>query len=323
VVVAVSGGADSVALLLALDELSGAQQLDLNFKVAHLNHKLREEGEQDALWVEELARGMNYEIAVREIDVRELAAAQKDNLEQAARRARYGFLTDTAAQCGAKLVLTAHTMDDQAETVLLRLMRGSGLDGLSGIEPVRALDKEKNVLLVRPLLGWARRAETEKYCHARGVTFRTDAMNDNEQFARVRVRKQLLPLMRDFNGRIVEALSRTGELLREDSAALQAAAAELLDAATEKATSGDVSLRVNVLASAPVAVRRRALRECVARVRGDLRRLESVHLLAIEKLLFGERGGRVAELPGGAWVERRRGKLFFHAEKVEKGESGV
>ncbi len=312
-----------MALLLALNELSSAQRLDLNFTVAHLNHGLREEGEQDALWVKELARGMNYEIAVGEIDVRGLAATQKDNLEQAARRARYGFLAGAAAQSSASLVLTAHTMDDQAETVLLRLMRGSGLDGLSGIEPVRALDKEKNVSLVRPLLRWARRAETEKYCHARGVTFRTDAMNADERFARVRVRRQLLPLMQTFNGRIVEALSRTAGLLKSDAKALQLAAAELLDAATEKATSGVPSLRVNVLASAPVAVRRRALREWIARVRGDLRRLESVHLLAIEKLVFGERGGRVAELPGRAWVERRRDRLFFHTEIVEKGESGV
>jgi tRNA(Ile)-lysidine synthase len=211
-------------------------------------------------------------------------------------------------------------MDDQAETVLLRLMRGSGLEGLSGMEPLRALDAKNNILLVRPLLRWARRAETEKYCHERGAAFRTDAMNNDESFARVRVRKQLLPLMQTFNERAVEALARTAQLLRDDAEALQAQAQELLKDASGDETSGIVSLRVNVLERASRSVRRRALRQWLAGARGDLRRLELVHLVAVEKLVFGERGGRIAELPGAGYVERRRGHLFFHAEKVEKGD---
>jgi tRNA(Ile)-lysidine synthase len=321
VLVAVSGGADSTALLLALDELLRAQRILLKITVAHLNHGLRgEEGEQDARWVAELARGLGYEIALGERDVRGRAAEQKDNLEQAARRARYEFLTDAAVRYEACAVLTAHTMDDQAETFLMRLMRGSGLDGLGGIEPARVLDKEKAILLVRPLLRWARRELTEDYCRVRGIAFRVDAMNVDERFARVRVRRQLVPLMQSFNGRIVEALSRTTGLLREDASVLQVAAQELLDEAVDDKTSGALALRVDVLSSAHASVRRRALRQWIARARGDTRRLELVHLLAVEKLLFGTRGGRVAELPGGGRVERKRGYLFFH---VEKGDSGV
>lgn len=329
VVVAVSGGADSTALLLSLEELLKAQRLSLSLVVAHLNHGLREAaGRDDALWVASLAGELGFESIVESADVRGRATALRDNLEQAARRERYRFLADAARRVGARTVLTAHTMDDQAETFLLRLMRGSGADGLGSIKPVRVLDEkslgEDGTLLVRPMLRWARRALTEEYCRERGVQYRVDEMNMDEGFARVRVRRKLLPLMQTFNGRIVEALSRTAELLREESDALSQAAALLLEQASEgvseerarvetkpseQETSEPPTLSVDVLASAPRAVRLRALRQWIAAGRGDLRRLELTHLEAVERLLEGTRGGRTVELPGGAIVERRRGKL--------------
>ncbi len=329
-VVAVSGGADSVALLLAVDELLKGGRLALDMKVAHLDHGLRgEAGREDAGWVEALADSLKVEVVVGRAGVKERAALTGDNLEQAARRARYEFLAEVAEECGARVVLTGHTMDDQAETLLLRLLRGSGAEGLGGMEAVRALNENSDVLLARPLLSWARRAETEKYCRERGVEFRADEMNEDERFARVRVRRRLLPLMAQFNPRVVESLSRTAELLRGDGAVLKVAAGELLEAAREKEkaegdafASGVGSLSVNILACAPASVRRRALRLWIAEGRGNLRRLELVHLLGVEKLLAGERGGRIAELPGGSFVERRRGRLWFH-ENDEKPEPGA
>ena len=323
VVVAVSGGADSSALLLALDELLKAGRLGLQLTVAHLDHGLRgEAGEEDARWVEALARELGVEVEVGRADVKEISAGAGDNLEQAARRARYEFLAGVAEKCGARVVLTGHTLDDQAETVLLRLLRGSGAEGLSGIEPVRALVAKGEVQLARPLVGWARRALTEEYCRERGVEFRVDAMNVDERFSRVRVRRQLLPLLESFNPRVVEALSRTAELLREDATVLNTAAEELLslaseeekNAVSEKGASIPASLSVDVLGRASAAVRRRALRLWLARGRGDLRRLELVHLAGVEKLLKGERGGRVAELPGDCFVERRRGRLLLRVK---------
>lgn len=321
IVVAVSGGADSSALALALDELSKAEKFGLRITAAHLDHGLRgAAGEEDARWVESLARELGFEIQLGRARVKERVAIERDNLEQAARRARYEFLAEVANTCGACVVLTGHTMDDQAETVLLRLLRGSGAEGLGGMESVRALTDSSDILLARPLLSWARRAETEKYCRERGVEFRTDEMNEDERFARVRVRRRLLPLMAQFNPRVVESLCRTAELLREDAAVVKVSAAELLKRASEegkpvegeRSASVAGSLSVNVLAGAPSALRRRALRLWIAEGRGDLRRLELVHLQGVEKLLVGERGGRVAELPGGSFVERRRGRLYLH-----------
>jgi tRNA(Ile)-lysidine synthase len=328
VVVAVSGGADSAALLLAVDELSKSGRIALEVTVAHLDHGLRgEAGREDARWVAALADSLKVEVEVGRARVKERVAIERDNLEQAARRARYEFLAEVAEEGGARVVLTGHTMDDQAETVLLRLLRGSGSEGLSGMDAVRALTASSDILLARPLLGWARRAETEKYCRERGVEFRTDEMNEDERFARVRVRRRLLPLMAEFNPRVVESLARMAELLRGDGAVLKMAAGELLEAAREKekAAGGTFasvagSLSVNMLARAPHAVRRRALRLWIAEGRGSLRRLELVHLLGVEKLLAGERGGRIAELPGGSFVERRRGRLWLHVKR-QKPES--
>jgi tRNA(Ile)-lysidine synthase TilS/MesJ len=242
---------------------------------------------------------------------------------------------EVARAAGARVVLTAHTQEDQAETLLLALVRGSGAEGLGGMRAVRALDEdEPRVLLARPLLGWARRAETAAYCQARGVEVRADAMNEDERFARVRVRRRLLPLLTEFNPRVIAALARTAELLRADARALDAQAALLLaaaraDGAGQRKRNGEAGqrapnesapeadalcawpLRVAVLRGADEAVRRRALRLWLKAGRGDLRRLTRAHVRGVERLLVGERGRRVAELPGGARIERRRGLLIF------------
>lgn len=337
VVVGASGGADSTALLLALEELAAAGLLELSVTAAHLDHGLRGgRGAEDARWVESLARARGFGAVVGKASVGARARDDRDNLEQAARRARYEFLAAVARDQGARAVLVAHTLDDQAETVLLRLLRGSGAEGLCGMRAERALEEGGEVVpegggevaLRRPLLAWARRPDTEGYCRERGVEFRTDEMNEDERFARVRVRRHVLPLLETFNPRAAEALARAAFLLREDASALELLASRLLEEAREEkgAAGGEAPdeaggvrgawpLRVEVLKAAPAALRRRALRQWVGRGRGGLRRLALAHLLGVERLLEGARGGRVAELPGGCRVERRRGLLHFVRKK--------
>jgi tRNA(Ile)-lysidine synthase len=320
VVVAVSGGADSTALLLGLDELIEKEALRLKLTVAHLDHGLREASETDARWVKQLAKELGYGLLTTKVDLK-----KKGNLEQAARIARYEFLLKTAKKRKSNLVLTAHTLDDQAETILLRLLRGSAAEGLSGMPAVREIERGSDVRVVRPLLSWALRSNTEDYCNLRQIDFRSDEMNHDEAFARVRVRKQLLPLMKSFNSRVVEALSRTATLLNEDAAALSDQAGLLLESAISPEKNSNTKsppLKVSVLLHAPVAVRRRALREWILRSRGDLKRLERVHLIAVERLLEGERGGRVAELPAGMIVTRKRGMLeLSHKKKLKKASA--
>lgn len=322
VVVGVSGGADSTALLLSLDELRSASKLSVTICVAHLDHKLRPTSAKDARWVAALAAKLGYECVVGRSKVAEIARANNDNVEQAAREARYAFLERTARRKSAKYVLTAHTMDDQAETVLMRLMRGSAGAGLGGMEAMRPLTAKSSIELVRPLL-WARRRDTESYCRIRKAEYLVDETNSDPALSRVRVRQELLPLMQSFNNRIVEALSRTAAQLREDRAVLFNGAGELLQRASvsdeESDSDGDdetkpAPLNVKLLASEPPALRRRALRQWLAEARGSARRLEMVHLLAVEKLLEGSAGGRTVELPGGGKVRRVKNRLEFEAK---------
>lgn len=324
IVVAVSGGADSTALFLALQELLETEKLRLKLIVAHLDHGLRASSSQDAKWVAQLAKRFRFDVALGRVNLKS-PKNNVENLEQAARKARYEFLLNTARQKRADYVLTGHTLDDQAETILMRLLRGSAAEGLSGTPVVRPITQNSKVQLVRPLLSWARRSDTEDYCRERQFDFLSDEMNDDESFLRVRVRKQLLPLMQSFNKRIVETLSRTADLLNEDASALADDAEQLLEAAAESADKNNETsaprLSVSVLLQRPAAVRRRALREWIARERGDLNRIEMVHLLAVDKLLSPGRGGRVAELPDGMTVTRKRGTLELSGKKVLKTRS--
>ena len=317
IVVAVSGGADSTALLLAIEELKTRNKLFVDVCVAHLDHGLRKSSSKDAKWVRELATKLGFRSVIGRSKVAENAEESGDNLEQAARQARYVFLERTAKKVSANYVLTAHTMDDQAETVLLRLMRGSAGAGLGGMESLRPLAKNSSIKLARPLL-WARRAETEDYCRLRRIEFLSDEMNDDQAFARVRVRQHLLPLMQSFNNRIVEALSRTAAQLREDGAVLFNNSGTLLQQASLSDAESETktpALDVKVLSKAPSALRRRALRQWLSEARGGTRRLEMVHLSAVEKLLEGTAGGRVVELPGGGRVSRRQHRLVFEVQK--------
>ena len=313
IVVAVSGGADSATLLFALDELINADKLKITILVAHLNHKLRgARSDDDARWVRRIAKKLGHDVIVASADVKTMAAKSRDNLEQAARRARYDFLQKVASRKKAIAIVTGHTMDDQAETVLMNLLRGSGTTGLSGIEPIRQLNPRARILLARPLLTWATRTETEGYCRQHSIEFRMDEMNNDEAFTRVRVRQQVVPLLKSFNPKFVAGIARTAELLRDDAAALDSAAMKLIESSRDRPLDGqNSSLRADVLETAEPALRRRALRRWIALHRGDLRRLELIHIAAIEKLIFNRKSGRIVELPGGARVLRKGGRLHY------------
>ncbi|MDQ4122636.1 MAG: tRNA lysidine(34) synthetase TilS [Acidobacteriota bacterium] len=322
-VLAVSGGADSAALLTAWAELKTAGKLDLNFVVAHFNHCLRgTESDNDAEFVEKLAARFDFEFVGGSWDRKFEIADLKENLEQAARKARYQFLFETAEKTDAFLVLTGHTLNDQAETFLLRLIRGSGLEGLGAMRPAQILDfgfcildleeqskiqnPESRIQLVRPLLSWATREMTEEYCRARNVDFRVDSMNKDESFSRVRVRREVLPLLKTFNPKIIEQLAQTARLLSEDAEELNSAAKKLLETAVK-----DSGLDAKVLKETSAAQRRRVIRQWLETERGSLKKLEAKHLIAIDNLLMCGEGSSFVELPGGGIVLKKSGLIVF------------
>jgi len=291
-VLAVSGGADSVSLLDALARLGKRGKLPATIFAAHLNHQLRgEESDEDEAFVRRLAAQLGLECFVERAAVAEAAKSEKRNLEATARQARYEFLARAAHRCGARHVLTAHTQDDQAETILMRLLRGSGAEGLRGIHAVRQLSE--SATLIRPLLA-VTRAEVIEHCGRHHLSFRTDSSNYLPDFTRNRVRQELLPLLRSFNPRADEALSRTAELLADDQDVMHEFAVGALALAERGA-----GLDAKQLRDQAPAIRRRVLRLWLKEERGGLQRIGAVHLKAIERLLLSGRGGRVIELPGG------------------------
>ena len=303
IVVAVSGGADSISLLVAADELRNAEKFDLRIVAAHFNHRLRgEESDADEAFVRELCVNRKIEFAVGHSQLKPTS-----NIEQAARLERYDFLRRTTEAVKASHVLAAHTINDQAETFLLNLIRGSGVQGLSGMRPIRNLSENgPTIELVRPLLGWSRRADTESYCHEIGVDYRSDTMNEDEAFTRVRIRKILLPLLQDFNPRIIERLAETAGLLSHEIGQNDETPAEPLRLANLKElTEGQLN---------------RLLRSWIAANRGDLKGIGLKHIDAIRHLINSRKSGKTVEIPGGLTVEKQAGMLVFNKNNIEKAE---
>ena len=220
---AVSGGADSVALLLTLH--AARQSLGIGLTAAHVHHGLRgAEADADQAFVEALCASLDVPLHLHRASVPDRVQATGESTEEAARNLRYAFFETLLASREATAILTAHTLDDQAETVLLKLLRGAWLEGLSAIHPVVTLGSGK---ILRPFLS-VRRAAIEAFLHELGQPWREDASNAEILYTRNRVRHQLLPLLRDFNPAIDQALANLAELARDDNAHWQRAIAQLL-----------------------------------------------------------------------------------------------
>ncbi|MDO8588599.1 MAG: tRNA lysidine(34) synthetase TilS [Armatimonadota bacterium] len=298
VIVAVSGGADSVALLHALWTLK--ESLALSLHVAHLNHGIRgRQADRDAEFVASFADEFGLPLIVEKVDVPALKKAWRLSTEEAARKARYEFFDRTAEAVGAGRVATAHTLDDQAETVLLNLIRGAGPDGLSGIPPVRGK-------YVRPLLHISR-LEVLEYCAAHDLKYRTDSTNLRIEYRRNRVRLELIPLLEShYNPRVKSVLASSAEILREESGLLSALASELFDEAAIQTGPLEVVLDIGHLLRAHAALGRRCARMAIERVKGDLRDLSFEQVERILRRLDAG-GDFTLTLPSGVVYARREG----------------
>jgi tRNA(Ile)-lysidine synthase len=299
-VVAVSGGPDSVALLRALAAWRFPERPG-RLVVAHLNHQLRgEESNLDAAFVEDLCRALQCDDSpalvcrVERIDVAARAKAEKANVEGLARRLRYDWLAEVARQEGLGVVATGHTADDQAETVLHRLLRGTGLKGLRGIAERREL--APGVTLIRPLLH-VRRQEVLAFLQQERQPFRHDASNDDLRFTRNRIRHELLPhLAGQFNPGIVDVLCRLAEGAQESFGLREADAAALLREAERPRAGGRIILDRNRLAAAPRNLVREAFRLIWSREGWPSNGMNFAAWDRLAGLVFGE--SPAVDLPG-------------------------
>ena len=277
--VAVSGGPDSTALLMILARRT--RDLGVSLSVAHFDHQLRgeEEARRDRDYVEALVDRFGLTLAAGSGDVRRRVRRTGESLEDAARRMRYRFLSREAAVVGAGVIVTGHTMDDQAVTVLLHLVRGSALRGLAGMSARSRWPFGRGPEVARPLL-CLRRSEVETYCREAGVEPRSDPTNDTLEPTRNRIRLRVIPEIAAINPRAVEALARISESVRSDEDYLAAAALEAAKSMTF--VRGSARFPRKYLAGLPRAIAGRIVRLAFERVSGHTEDLEAVH---VESLL--------------------------------------
>ncbi|MGO4489925.1 tRNA lysidine(34) synthetase TilS [Microbacterium sp. 2RAF4] len=300
VIVALSGGADSLALAAAV--AFEAPKLGLRAASLTVDHGLQHDSAEVASAAARAAADLGLDPLIVRVDV-----AGEGGPEAAAREARYRVLRDAAADAGAAAVLLGHTLDDQAETVLLGLARGSGAASLQGMAPVRA--DEDGVRWVRPLLG-VRRETTRAFCVASDLTPWDDPHNRDDRYARVRVRERVLPVLEDELGPgIAEALARTAEQLREDAEAFDEMIHETIEDIVEHAEAG-ISVSVAALAANPAALRNRIIRLVVDSEFGvSLTRSQTIE---VARLVTDWSGQGPIDLPECSAV-RRGGRLVFAA----------
>jgi tRNA(Ile)-lysidine synthase len=311
VAVAVSGGADSVALLRAL--VAHAGEMGVVLSVAHVNHGLRgAESDADEAFVRELAETHQLQIHVHQVDTRLAAATNREGIEEAARNVRYAFFRALLPE-KVDAVATAHTLDDQAETVLIKMLRGAWTEGLGGIHPTV---EAPGGSILRPLLA-VRRSEIEAYLHALDQKWREDSSNAEKVYTRNRLRHQLLPSLVDYNPQIRSQLAAMSAIAREEESYWRSELAELLPLlllpgkpvrgggrSTRTQLGGD-SLAIEVERLRPLhpALRRRVLRAALSRLGHSADFEETESLLQMCGLGAGKAGVRL-DLPGGIRAER-------------------
>jgi tRNA(Ile)-lysidine synthase len=317
--VAVSGGADSVALLLLFVELR--EELGVVVCVAHFNHKLRgKASEADEKFVAKLTAQLGLEFFVSHENVAAKAKRERANLEDAARRARYAFFEQLVKEGRVSRVAVAQTADDQAETVVAHMLRGTGLAGLAGIHPQAGS-------VFRPLLG-IRRAALRAYLRDKHQSWREDASNRDETRTRSRIRHKLLPFLeKKFHSSVVEHLCQLAELAREDNDYLEFTAGWRINVLAKETKAGisipvrDIALgqnrktRTEEERSRPdlVALPKRMVRQLVQRVKPHAGELGSMHVDAVLRLARSGHSGKILQLPGGVEVRRERDALIFRA----------
>lgn len=308
--VGVSGGPDSLALLHLL--VYGALHNPEQIVAGHLNHLLRPTATEEAAYVAARCREWGIRCKIGTVEVARLARIEGYSVEEAARYARYNFLGNLALELGIRHVVVGHTADDQAETILMHFIRGTGLNGLRGMLPAGTVPGFPELRLLRPLLA-VTRAEIETYCAAHDLEPVRDLSNEDTIFFRNRLRHELLPLLEEYNPRIRERLLHTAEVVRADVAFLQRQESSAWTSVLTSAGEGWYRLDLARWRELPLSLRRRTLRQAVWRLSQSLR---DVSFVPVEQARIVADSGQVgarASLPGTILLEVEYDTLLLFA----------
>ena len=311
VVVGVSGGPDSVALLHTLISISAGWSLRL--VVAHLNHKLRgSAADEEAAFVGRLARSLGIPCEIQSENVSKFRIEQRLSLQEAARTIRYAFYDDVASRHGADKIALGHQAHDNAESVLIHLLRGTGPRGLSGIPPVRT------GRIIRPFIHTTRQ-DILTFLGNRGIEYVRDRSNADLKYLRNRIRHELLPHLEEhYNPNVVSALNRLASIIRDEEKFLDLEANRTFDKLSLEKRSDCVTLPVGKLSHIHPALLRRLIRRAVSHLTGNVRRFGHVHVEAVSRLITGGSPSGHLDLPKGVGVILDRQEIKFFLRGPEE-----
>lgn len=303
IVVGVSGGPDSLALLCVLNSLK--KEFNLRLHIAHLDHLLRRESGKDREFVEKLANRLKIPVTAAQIDIK--ALSRKGSLEEISRNARFGFFFKVAKDIKARKIALGHNLDDQAETVLMRILRGAGLSGLSGILPKRNI---AGFTIIRPLLE-VRRREIKAFLNRKKIKPRQDASNQEDIYLRNRIRNKLIPFLeKEYNPNIREVLSNMAEGARDDYDYLSRSASLV---------AWRLGKKINLVKFRKLhpAMQRLILRMNIARLKGNTRRINFRHIKELQDLILNRPVDSVVDLPSGVSAVKKKTLFYFFNRQIK------
>lgn len=311
IIAGVSGGADSMCMLSILLELS--DELELSITVVHVNHGIRgESAERDEGFVKEFCRKHDVDFVAFHADIPGMAEKERLTLEEAGRRFRYSAFEKTAAEKHAGKVAVAHNLDDNAETVMFNIFRGSGLAGICGIRPMRRLNEklDNSPMLIRPVLGLSRR-EIEAYLADKGMTYCTDETNLQNDYSRNRIRNIILPEAEAmFNGCVREHLAELSEKAYDIGDYIDREAENYMACHMEPVENG-LKTEAEALMGLHKAIRGIVIRKMIGRLSHSLKDVEGRHVASVERLISESETGRKCDLPYGIKAETEYGSLVM------------
>jgi len=306
ILVGVSGGPDSISLLRFL--LSLKTKYNLSIYIAHLNHLLRgKDSDEDEIFVVNMANELKLPYKVEKYNIHDYSRKKSISIEEAAREIRYRFYEKAATFFHATKIALGHNADDQVETVMMRIIRGCGLEGLKGIPPVRHH-------IIRPLIGCTRQ-EIEVYCCKNKLKYRVDLTNKKPIYFRNKVRLELLPfLLKEYNQNIYKNLLNLSNVASEVSGYFQMESERFFQTATHLITTDRIVLDLDKLNSCALALKREIIRRSIKEVKGDLNDITFLHISYIVRLMTQQSGEKYLDLPGNLKIKKTYNELFIFNE---------
>ncbi len=319
IIIGVSGGPDSVALLKILHSINLKKGLRLRLFIAHLNHRLRgRSSEEDAQFVRNLSKNFSLPFILKTLDIQKAAGQTKGSIEEIGRRERYKFFMESAQEHNASLVAVGHTADDNGETILHRIIRGTGILGLGGIPIKRPLKKDSSIQLVRPLL-FTPKKEIIEYLERENLNYRTDISNYEPIYLRNKIRLELIPLLENqYNPNIKRALMQLCQILTINNEYVSLEAKKILKESTVESNGNSYSINTRFLIQQPKILQYRILQEILHIMQVPLKEITFHHYTMIIEEISRTGKGKHLQLPGKFHLWHEHGILHLRKEPLHK-----